>query len=184
MKTKVILNIEQAVSRYLFYKTRESKSDFSKFVEEMKESYGSKFELEYLDQSYVDFITARLAIDCHNLRYIYSDKIAAKILKQLLKSFTGDLDSGIKKHYKGEFYFYSEIMLLYDNGKEQARQIGYERIAEKFLHEILGDRLNHFMVESHSHEQGISSVFTRLTVNLLTSSRLNWEELSKRAEVE
>lgn len=184
MKTKVILTIEQTVSRYLFYKTRESKSDFSKFVEEMKESYGSKFELEYLEQSYIDFITARLAIDCHDLRYIYPEKIAAKIIKKLLESFTGNLESGIKKRYKGEFYFYSEIMLLYDNGKEAARQIGYERIAEKFLTEILGDRLNHFMVEFHSHEQGISPVFTRITVNLLTSSRLNWEELSKRAEVE
>jgi len=184
VRTKIKLTIEQAVSRYLLYKTKESKTDFSKFVEEMDESYGSKFKLEYLDQSYVDFITARLAIDCHDLRYIYPEKIATKILKQLLKGFTGNLDSGIKKHYKAKFYFYSEIMLLYDNGKEEARQIGYERIAEKFLNEILGDRLKHFMVESHSHQQGVSPVFTRLVVNLLTSSRLNWEELSKRAVIE
>ena len=184
MKTKVKLSIEQAVSRYLFYKSRESKSDFSKFLEEMKESYGSKFELEYLDQSYVDFMTVRLAIDCHNLRYIYPEKIAAKILKQLLMNFTGNLDSGIKKHYKAEFYFYSEIMLLYDNGKEEARQIGYARIAEKFLEEILGVKLNQFMVESHSREMEISPVFNRLVVNLLTSSRLNWEGFSRRADIE
>ncbi len=184
MKTKVKLTIEQAVSRYLFYKTKESKTDFSKYVEEMDESYGSKFKLEYLDQSYVDFLAARLAIDCHGLRYLYQDEIAAKILKQLIKSFIGDIDSGIKKHYKAEFYFYSEIMLLYDNGKEKARQIGYERIAEKFLQEILGDRLNQFMVETHAHEKEISPIFTRLTVNLLASSKLNWEGLSKRAEVE
>jgi hypothetical protein len=183
VKTKVKLTIEQAVSRYLFYKSRESKADFSKFVEEMDESYGSKFRLEYLDQSYVDFITARLAIDCHNIRFIYPEEIASKILKQLLKGFTGNLNSGIKKHYKAEFHFYSEIMLLYDNGKEEARQIGYARIAEKFLKEILGVKLNQFMVESHSHEMEISPVFTRLAVNLLNSSKLNWEGLSKRADI-
>jgi hypothetical protein len=143
-----------------------------------------RLQSQLSDQSYVDFLTARLAIDCHNLRFIYPEEIAPKILKQLLKGFTGNLISGIKKHYKAEFHFYSEIMLLYDNGKEEARQIGYARIAEKFLEEILGVKLNQFMVVSHSHEMGISPVFTRLVVNLLTSSKLNWEGFSRRAEIE
>lgn len=178
------MKVEEAVDEYFQFKFEESKKDLQELIDQMSESYGTKFRAETPEVMGLEFFLARLAIDCHKLWFLFSREIADEIFKLLFSKYLKVNDPTDKQTADKLFGYMDIIDEMQKTKSEVLKRRLLEQFAETFLKRALGQNIENFYVTGFSRKDIVSPLILAHCSSILVRYKISWAAIKDKATIE
>jgi hypothetical protein len=184
MEQKRTLKVEEAVDEYMQFKLEETKQDLLRFLDEMTTSYGEQFQSATPRLSGIEFVLARLAIDCHNLWLLFSDGDANNIFRLIFSKYLS-FEELSQKETADKLFAYMDILdECQRTDSEDLKTSLRDKFAATFLKIFLGRNMEHFYQKEFPETHIINPLLLAHCSKILFEYKISWRAIRNTVTIE